>query len=206
MKKDFTKYAMRQISKKHVPKSLKCRFENNNYSQLLNDVYRRAAELFEENASASKALQVHLNEILPCIAFYEILQKENGKEKALELYDEWAFDELEKTAVKFRKIMKLGIYKIAPFIFDKSIDKFFGPAAGFKNNRVEDSVGFARDMVVCPYVETCKKYGCPELTQFFCKSDDVVYSELHPKLVWNRTKTLGRGGDCCDFRLYLKRG
>ncbi|MFR7743840.1 MAG: L-2-amino-thiazoline-4-carboxylic acid hydrolase [Acutalibacteraceae bacterium] len=22
---------------------------------------------------------------------------------------------------------------------------------------------------------------------------------LHPKLYWHRTKTLGRGGDCCDF-------
>lgn len=48
------------------------------------------------------------------------------------------------------------------------------------------------------------KYGCPELTQFFCKSDDICYGNLHPKLVWARTKTLGMGGDCCDFKLYMK--
>lgn len=34
------------------------------------------------------------------------------------------------------------------------------------------------------------KYGCPELTQFFCKSDDICYGNLHPKLVWARNKTL----------------
>ena len=32
---------------------------------------------------------------------------------------------------------------------------------------------------------------------------DTPYDGLHPKLVWHRTKTLGRGGDCCDFCLKL---
>jgi len=26
---------------------------------------------------------------------------------------------------------------------------------------------------------------------------------MHPKLYWHRTKTLGRGGDCCDFCLKI---
>jgi len=187
-----------------MPKSLKRRFEENNYAYLLNDVYRRAAELFKENASASEAVHKHMDQILPCIAFYEVLKKEKGQEKALELYDEWAYDELEKLAVTLRKLMKLGLYKKAPAIFDKAIDKSFGPAAGFESHRIEGVKGFARDMVACPYKEICTKYGCPELTQFFCKSDDIVYGNMHPALVWGRTKTLGRGGDCCDFRLYLK--
>ena len=37
------------------------------------------------------------------------------------------------------------------------------------------------------------------LCRCFCDSDDVSYENLHPQLVWHRTKTLGRGGDCCDF-------
>ncbi|MDO4829326.1 MAG: L-2-amino-thiazoline-4-carboxylic acid hydrolase, partial [Clostridia bacterium] len=43
----------------------------------------------------------------------------------------------------------------------------------------------------------------PELCPCFCDRDDITYDGLHPKLYWHRTKTLGRGGDCCDFCLKL---
>ena len=43
--------------------------------------------------------------------------------------------------------------------------------------------------------------GCPELCHCFCDSDDITDDGLHPKLYWHRTKTLGRGNDCCDFCL-----
>ena len=51
----------------------------------------------------------------------------------------------------------------------------------------------------CPYHDTCAEYGCPELCRCFCDSDDISYTGLHPKLIWHRTKTLGRGDDRCDF-------
>ena len=40
-----------------------------------------------------------------------------------------------------------------------------------------------------------------EITRAFCDGDDAGYGHLHPKLIWGRTKTIGRGGDCCDFLL-----
>jgi len=49
------------------------------------------------------------------------------------------------------------------------------------------------------YHDTCVAYGCPELCCCFCDSDDISYTGLHPKLIWHRTKTLGRGDDRCDF-------
>ncbi|MFQ9975271.1 MAG: L-2-amino-thiazoline-4-carboxylic acid hydrolase [Butyricicoccus sp.] len=33
--------------------------------------------------------------------------------------------------------------------------------------------------------------------------DDVTYGGLH-KLGFSRTKTLGCGGDCCDFRFFKR--
>ena len=45
---------------------------------------------------------------------------------------------------------------------------------------------------------------CPELCHCFCDSDDVSYDNLHPKLLWHRTKTLGRGNDCCNFCLKIR--
>ena len=55
------------------------------------------------------------------------------------------------------------------------------------------------DMVKCPYHDTCAEYGYPELCRCFCDSDDISYAGLHPKLIWERSMTLGRGDDRCDF-------
>ena len=60
------------------------------------------------------------------------------------------------------------------------------------------------NMVRCPSWETCKRYGCPEITRAFCGGDDAGYGDLHPKLFWGRTKTIGKGGDCCDFLLQYR--
>lgn len=56
-------------------------------------------------------------------------------------------------------------------------------------------------MTKCPYHDACVQYGCPELCRCFCDSDDITYDGMHPKLLRRRTKTLGRGEDCCDFCL-----
>ena len=55
------------------------------------------------------------------------------------------------------------------------------------------------DMVKCPYHDTCAEYGYLELCRCFCDSDDISYAGLHPKLIWERSMTLGRGDDRCDF-------
>ena len=33
----------------------------------------------------------------------------------------------------------------------------------------------------------------------------ITYDGLHPKLIWRRTKTPGRGDDCCDFMLHCQK-
>lgn len=35
-------------------------------------------------------------------------------------------------------------------------------------------------------------------------ADDICYGDVHPKVIWGHTKTLGKGGDCCDFRMTIK--
>lgn len=47
--------------------------------------------------------------------------------------------------------------------------------------------------------DMCKKYNCIELNRAFCDSDDAKYGCLHPKLMWKRSGTLGKGDNCCDF-------
>ena len=93
-----------------------------------------------------------------------------------------------------------GLYKKVLGIFAAQTPKFFGNSAGFEANEIWTTSGVWRiDMTRCPYHDECVRCGCPELCHCFCDSDDITYDGLHPKLVWHRTKTLGRGDDCCDF-------
>lgn len=204
--KKALKLAKKCINSKPMPSSLKKEFKKNNLRELLPIVYQRTADLLRENENVNKAQMMHMKQILPCIAFYEaLLRKEGSREKALELYEKWCFCKIEKMAKVIPVAMKIpGLYKKTPNIMRKMLDSMFGEKAGFQYCEKKIRNGFAVDMLVCPYVVTCQKYGCPEIVQFFCKSDDITYGNMHPKLIWGRTKTLGMDGECCDFKLTIK--
>jgi hypothetical protein len=55
----------------------------------------------------------------------------------------------------------------------------------------------------CLWHDACVENGCPELCRLFCDVDDVTYGGLN-KIGFSRTKTLGYGGDCCDFHFFKK--
>ncbi len=53
----------------------------------------------------------------------------------------------------------------------------------------------------CLWHTACVENGCAELCSLFCDVDDVTYGGLK-KIGFTRTKTLGYGGDCCDFHFF----
>lgn len=55
----------------------------------------------------------------------------------------------------------------------------------------------------CLWHTACVENGCEELCRLFCDVDDVTYGGLK-KIGFTRTKTLGYGGDCCDFPMFRK--
>lgn len=55
----------------------------------------------------------------------------------------------------------------------------------------------------CLWHTACEENDCAELCRLFCDVDDVTYGGLK-KIGFTRTKTLGYGGDCCDFHFYKK--
>ena len=200
------KKARRIIRKMPVTKSLDNGFAAEGWSEELPRVYRQAAKLLNECGDISKAERMHMEQILPMIAFYQEAQRLTGsKENALEFFERWAFVEAEKMVKKIRPLMNLGVYRLMPTICAMMLDRMFGKTAGFDYRAVPDAPKFAVDMTLCPYVAACRRYGCPELPQFACRADDITYGKLHPNLVWARTQTMGMGGSCCDFRLYVKK-
>ncbi len=177
-------------------------------SKALNEAcMRRLAQLRVENTDASKEKQRHLEgQILPGIAVYETLKTVMTPEEAFRTVHGY----VEAYALSARKML-VGLlrlpelYRLVPGISVRMVHKIFNGAAGVAAKEYRTAGGVMRiDMVKCPYHETCVRYGCPELCACFCDSDDIAYDNMHPKLIWHRTKTLGRGGDCCDFGLKVK--
>lgn len=55
----------------------------------------------------------------------------------------------------------------------------------------------------CLWHTACVENDCAELCRLFCDVDDVTYGGLK-KIGFTRTKTIGYGGDCCDFHFFRK--
>ncbi len=169
-------------------------------------LFRRLDVLRGENAGAAIEKQLHLErQILPGIAVYELLQTVMPKDEAFRTVHGYVENRAQKAHKAFSVLLRIpGLYKKVPEIFAKQTKKHFGTAAGFSAREIQTSGGVWRiDMTKCPYHDICAEYGCPELCRCFCDSDDISYSGLHPKLCWNRTKTLGRGDEVCDFCLQI---
>ena len=170
---------------------------------VLNSAFeKRLGELRSEHAGASGQRMRHLeSQIMPGIAAYETLQTVMPKEEALQTVHGYVEEQAYRLKKTFLRLMRIpGLYKKVPDIFAKQTPKFFGISAGFEANEIRTTGGVWRiDMTRCPYHDECVRCGCPELCRCFCDSDDITYDGLHPKLIWQRTMTLGRGGDRCDF-------
>lgn len=53
----------------------------------------------------------------------------------------------------------------------------------------------------CRFLELTKELNCPEICSVFCDLDTLMYTNMHPKLSYNRDKTLYAGDDCCNFSM-----
>lgn len=170
--------------------------------------WARYDALCAENANESKAVKRHTrSRIYPAISVFDALVKFGiSREEAALLILDFYMARAQKPARLIRNILKIPcLYKAVPKLFLVCVNRMFGPDAGFKAKHYETKQGcFQLDMLECPYMNICKKYGCPEIVPAFCASDDVAYGNMHPRLIWGRTKTLGRGDACCDFKLTVK--
>ena len=170
-------------------------------------VLSHLTKLLEEFGQDSKGMRMHTHQrILPMIALYTGLCEVTEKEKALAMAEEIYLADAYRPAKILRGILKIpGFYKKVPNFFTAMTKKSFGEAYGFRAKyHQSDNKGMVFDMLRCPYFDICKRHGCPELTRAFCRADDIMYQNMHPKLRWARTTTIGQGAKLCDFRIYVR--
>jgi hypothetical protein len=173
-------------------------------AHLLAGAQARYDELCATRAEPTRrALRVHLERaILPGLALYQTLLEESGDRQA-------AVAEVESlptsTLMILSKLMPLLGRLPDPFAAFRRITAWVVgngfPAEGWQIESVEasnDCIAF--DARGCFYLDTLAGYGAPELTRVYCQGDDTLFAMLPPSITWERTMTLGRGDDRCDFR------
>ena len=190
--------------KKYVPYIRRC-LPGAQGEAAIAEAKSRLQELLRENAGEPMAVRFHTRgTIYPAIAVFDTLTRHGvSREDAVGVCCAYFADHARPAARKIRAMARVpGVYRLIIPIFALMTKKAFGPASGFEQKWYDTPKNELRaDILACPYYNTCARYGCPELTRAFCESDDVCYGDMHPKLVWGRTKTIGKGGDCCDFRI-----
>ncbi len=176
---------------------------------IMTKAQKRYDDLIEENKNEPKEYYMHTRErIYPSIAVFDALLDEGIERKDAEDfvtdYYRWRSSGM---ASKIQSIFKIpGLYKIVPKFFFNMTQKSFGPQAGFTSENQFLGDGEMRfDMVKCPYHDKCLQYGCPEIVKGFCDADDICYGNMHPKISWDRTKTIGHGDGVCDFKVHIKK-
>ena len=148
------------------------------------------------------------NNIFPVVAAMQALLAEGmEREEAAKLAGDYFLELMEEIADSIRSMLKLpGLYRLMPRIWKTAMPRLFSEESGFRFKFYPtDGSRVKFDMLECPYYRICEKVGCLDLAPVFCATDDVCYGHMHPRLRWNRTKTIARGADLCDFDLIAEK-
>lgn len=150
-----------------------------------------------------KGVHMHTDSrILPSAAIYLTAKEAIGAEKAYRVIEDAAIRGCAEIEKKLQKVMRLpGMQSLFVKAWDPMTKKLFGAGNGFQNVFYPKKKGeYRMDITSCPYCRTFTELGCPELTKIFCENDERIYGRL-PGLKFERTGTLGKGAERCDFCL-----
>ena len=150
-----------------------------------------------------KGVHMHTDSrILPSAAIYLTVKEAIGAEKAYRVIEDAAIRGCAEIEKKLQKVMRLpGMQSLFVKAWDPMTKKLFGAGNGFQNVFYPKKKGeYRMDITSCPYCRTFTELGCPELTKIFCENDERIYGRL-PGLKFERTGTLGKGAERCDFCL-----
>ena len=171
-----------------------------------NAVWNRAAELVVEFTnkypSFPKSEYFHVKGIFNASALYLSLKELSG-DNALEIMEKGMAVYAREAAKAYQKMVKMPFGRTI-FLkgFAMGAKKMFGETAGFKQEfHCANSKKLRFDVLECPYVKYTTELGCPEIAHIFCDNDVYAYGYLKG-ITFDRTQTLGTGGNKCDFYLY----
>ena len=140
--------------------------------------------------------------ILPRIALYKVLSEEDFSEENIYQYmRKYMIDKVAKKKHSSTAKMELipGFYSI----YSKIFLKIMRTTDLQESEQNEGKNYYDITIKKCLWHTACVENSCANLCRLFCDVDDVTYGGLE-KIGFTRTKTLGYGGDCCDFHFFKK--
>lgn len=160
-------------------------------------------ELITNTKNKSKnQMKTLTNTILPRIALYKVLQKEDlPKDKVTNYMRKYMIEKIAQKKHSSTAKMEIvpGFYSIYSKVFLKIMR-----TTDLQKSEQKCGKGFF-DVTIkkCLWHTACIENDCPELCCLFCDVDNVTYGGLK-KIGFTRTQTLGYDGECCDFHFYKK--
>lgn len=160
-------------------------------------------ELITNTKNKSKnQMKTLTNTILPRIALYKVLQKEDlPKDEVTNYMRKYMIEKIAQRKHSSTVKMKIvpGFYSIYSKVFLKIMR-----TTDLQKSEQKCGKGFF-DVTIkkCLWHTACIENDCPELCRLFCDVDNVTYGGLK-KIGFTRTQTLGYDGECCDFHFYKK--
>ena len=194
---------MKIKQQKQIKAFLTEKFGNDKGKNLFNKQEIILNELIKNIKDKSEnQMKVLVQTILPRIALYKVLAKDGfSEEDAYKYMQKYMIDKVATKKHSSTAKMEIipGFYSIYSNIFLKIM----------RRTDLQESVqNYGKDyfdvtIKKCLWHTACVENGCEKLCRLFCDVDDVTYGGLR-KIGFTRTKTLGYGGDCCDFHFYKK--
>lgn len=157
--------------------------------------------LIEKTSGKSESQTKTLTQtIMPVIAMYKALA-EFEPEKALNIVREYMINSVGANKNGSMKRME----KVPGFfnIYGKIFLKVMRTSDLWESTQKRSENYFDVTITKCLWHDSCVENGCSELCRLFCDVDDVTYGGLN-KMKFTRTRSLGCGGDCCDFHFSKK--
>ena len=189
------KAAMRAELEKHLSKE--------EADALWQQATDRLAGILARYAGLPGGMRFHTEaRIFPSAAFYLTAKERLDDQTAYSIVENAAIQLTDSLGKKLARLMRLpGMRSLFVRIWDPLVRKVFGPDNGFRNTFYPKQKGeYRMDVLACPYCRYFTELGCPELTRIYCENDERTYGHL-PGIVFERTGTLGKGADRCDFRI-----
>lgn len=147
-------------------------------------------------------MKMLIGTILPRIALYKALQKDGFSEEDVHRYmQKYMLDIV--AAKKHSSTAKMELFPGFYSIYSKTFLKIMKTTDLQVSTQNSGKDFYDVTITKCLWHTACVENGCEELCRLFCDVDDVTYGGLK-KIGFTRTKTLGYGGDCCDFHFFKK--
>ena len=191
---------------RYIHQDLETRLGQGTADQIMKASDAKYLELQKQYSGLPPAVKQHTDLIFMNAALYLRICDHIPKEDACQIME----DATVKYALPIGKLLDKatrlpGIPRLFMKVFRKMLLASFNEDAGFALTYHEmTSEAISVDITACPYQKYFTAAGCPELCKIACLSDDACYGHME-RVEFKRTQTLGRGGECCDFRLRVKK-